>query len=305
MTKIHYIPRSILERFKGDPSLLELDKTTGIASPRSIENAGQREDFWPEYIERGLMEKIDNDCPTLLRKKVYGADIIKINEEERRRLAVWIGLLMIRVPNNLRRMQEMYSGWRADPSGYIEELKQQGAMPIFNDRNNPMNQGIMALGQQLLGDNPTLIHLWMLSNMEVLARDRDPSIFPQLGHMFNRQLNMNYRAFATVIEKMHWRWLHDPNGGFVIGDDPVCRHGSQNNLDCGLNSPDVQAIVPLSRFTCLHLSNYPPDEEAVITVTTEYVRNCNRRQIANADRFAYGANQTDLRPDDEYADYGF
>lgn len=304
--RIHYIPRFILRQFKADGrSLLEWDKRRGgTASPRSVEIAGQRPDFWPPHVERGVMEWMDDKASKILQRKVYGKPAIRLVKEERRFLAEWFGLWLIRTPKHLERIRRLTDNLSDHPEPLIEDIYRHGMLHVLRHMQQARKfyDWVYRLNRSL-----SLTYLYALTFWESLIRQKNPLVMPSAErHFQNFLLPENVQVYADHLERMTWVWFSSGELDFVIGDDPVCRLGTgDSRVDRGLRESDIQVTIPLSRKLSIVMSyGNGPDITTVHTAPEEVVKRSNRRQIFNALEYVYGPSQVALRPDDEAAEYG-
>lgn len=289
--KIHYIPQFVLREFK-EPgrSLLELKKGDATAVPRGVDHAGQKPDFWPPDIERKLMGDMDDAAAKILQNKVYGETQIHLTPEERRRLAQWFALWMIRVPKNLGRYRMLHDDLMQHPVALVWDYRTQ-----YRARYQAM---VHRLGSEAAA---------FLYHLQYWESELRP-IHPPAEAEFHRGLTKDDMVkFADNFERQTWIWVSSGEEDFVIGDDPVCRVGLQANVyDRGLRTGDLQVTIPLSRKLSVMMHKVDkPDWPIVQEADPENSKAFNLRQIQNAVEYVWGPTQVSLRPDDENAAYGF
>jgi hypothetical protein len=302
--RIHFLPRFVLRMFKGDHGLLELDKLGGTCQARNIEIAGQRENFWPEGIEHGLMRLMDDRASKILQSAVFGRKRINLTTDERLALSEWLALWIVRVPKNLERQKLEIMEAQKNPEMGIEILFENnfGAIEAFKGKHPEMYEKIV----DFCGGH-ALARGYMLQLWAKQIREGHQMWLPLPHDSFVQHVESgSCSSFAPMISKMTWTWLSSPNLDFVIGDDPVCRFGTaQNRWDYGIVHGDVEVTIPLAHNLCLLLTNHSTEARDVIYAEDEQVLTFNRRQITSALQHIYGPSQTALRPDDEAAAYGF
>ncbi|HET6249661.1 MAG TPA: DUF4238 domain-containing protein [Tepidisphaeraceae bacterium] len=285
MPKTHYLPQHVLRHFHGK-NLFEFHKATGQVSPRNIRKAAQEIDLYPERLERGLFEELDNYSALLFKETIYKQRYIALDLCEKQRLSEWLLLFAIRIPLNLERCEQQARHWNENPIEKITFVrKEMSSVMAQLAREQPERY---AEAVEKMGESELHRILEERLTYEMLNRSVDGK--PGFVQMHE---SGNHRKFAYHLYKMQWTWLWT-HGDFIISDNPLCCwHTKLKKVGHGLSGRHLEMTIPLTKKVALYMHRrdvYP--ENAICNRV--WTKNLNRRQIANGYEKLYGPSKEQL-----------
>lgn len=274
----HYIPQEYLRGFSPDTEqkfIWMFDKQTRAWSRPAIKQAAQQSDYYPPEIEQRLANEIEGPGHRVLnalrqRQTISAAD--------REALAMYIAVLIMRVPRKRRKARELVPDVIANR---LAETKQEVAAarePINSERVDRVLAELSRIEKSYREELP--------DSIEALIDSPWPSAL-----------------VLAAVRLMHWRIVDAPFGQyFLTSDNPAHYFDSR-----GLGNDDAELVVPLSRSVALFGSH---QGTAGGTVRHEcpsgLLREANRRLSFAAERFVFAPRNDQwiekiaLRPDALY-----
>lgn len=298
----HYIPKFVLRLFR-DERLFELDISTGVCSPKSIDNgAGCLPGFYSDFIEKRVMEKWDTAaCNKVFRPKIVGRKHIALNHEERRILSTWLGLFFVRSPFNRKQMTLHIDATVTQTDEMLDLLRKRFIYYLLQVRAEKPH--LYRKLRSLLGTAG--VKQYIFDEIQRQICERPERHVPDVQDAFDWHINSgSFEHFGAILGLMAWTWIHCSTE-LVIGDAVVCRwHVSSSTPHYGIHKDGVEITVPLTRHLCL-LIRQPTDgitdgdnTECDEARTTEL----NTRQIQSATRTVYAPYRYLLKKE---AEFGF
>jgi hypothetical protein len=257
----HYVPQRYLRNFQipAKASFIWLfDKRGGRPREASIEKVAQIRGFYDPAIEIQLNTDVELPGTAVIEKLRNAASI---NDSERATLTIYIGTMMMRVPERRQRAHALIPKVLAESRQRVRErliaaAEQTNADPELLSRRLAENDRIVA---DLAADPPA----------EVIAQIRAP--WP------------THRMLQAIYD-MDWRILtaHGPSF-YATSDNPVFFFRGY-----GIGRPESELTFPLSTKCVLHgCHKRDCGEVRFLHATEQFVREVNRRMVSGATRLVF------------------
>jgi hypothetical protein len=260
----HYIPQEYLKAFKTEgrrPSIWMYDKQTREWSNAAIKRVAQQRGYFTPDVERALarIEGPGHRAMSLLR-----ANLI-ITARQRDDLALYIAVLVMRVPRKRRRATELVPG-------ILESV-------VTNIRSE-LNEARGAVGDERIEDLLT-----QLSDIEARYQIEPPAHVKELI-----ENPWPSEQVLGAIDSMTWRLLKArPPLFFVTTDNPAYYFDS-----LGVGSQDSEMTFPISPGLALIGSFQSASSQTVeVHAVPSIVEEVNRRVISGAERFVFAYRKED------------
>lgn len=258
----HYVPQKYLNGFRDKssertPMIWQFDKQTGNFVRASIKSVANERGYYSPDDEKLLATKVEGPANFVLDRL---RSRIAIDTEDRGRLAVYIAVMMMRVP----RLRELR---RQNSPQAIEEVCDEFRRWI----EEAVTKG--KLDKELANDR--------LQQIEAV-RKRSKEVFPA---PVEKQIKSPWPTVKIVelVAAMQWRLISSAGPSyFLTSDDP----GSF--FHCfGLGTEKSELIFPISSEVALHASHQPRPWRRILTIHQRLVKEINRRIAVGASRFVY------------------
>ena len=257
----HYIPQKYLKGFSGtNPNKVWMyDKRKRQFSEAAISKIAQESAFYEDDVEVELnvaVESPANPAIDKLRRREA------INAEERVRLALYVAVMLMRVPNRRLKALEKYPRIIDDTvHRTMGEIKRIGETTDIKPEVVDRRLREVEEARQKFKQQPP----------EVLM-DQVRSPWPS-------------ENVVNAIYSMHWRYLIASDGPvyFLTTDNPAFFFGAY-----GMGRDESEISFPISSSICL-LGNCQPgrDSELFVGVRQVAVKEMNRRNASTATRFLF------------------
>ncbi len=259
----HTVPVNYLRGFAipVDPDKIWMfDKSTRNFKLLPIRIVAQSSGFYFDEDERALNERVEGPALEPLRKLADGEDV---SEDERRKIAMYLHILLLRVP----RARE-----------YTRELLMRELPSMISSIENKLLE-VPGKNQSYFDQVHALANRWRTDDLEELP--------PQE----TKELIKRQRVHPRIVETLYamtWRVLKSENNNtFITSDNPFFFFKS-----LGLGNHEVEVSVPLSSRTALHMSyKGKPETTLFIPADSRLVGEINRRTAGEADRFLFHERQ--------------
>ena len=236
------------------------DKSTRDFKLLPIKNVAQSRGFYFDEDERALNEQVELPAIQPLNKLTNGN---YVNENERRKIAVYLHILLLRVPKARDDMRQM--------------LKRELPSMVTSVENELIE--LPHMPQSYYDQVKALADRWRPDNIDDLPSE-------ELRELLGRQW-----VHPNIVERLYtmtWRVLNaENNNTFITSDNPFFFFKG-----LGLDNRDVEVSVPLSSRTALHMSYQgKPETTLFIPAETRLVNEINRRTAGVSDRFLFHQRQ--------------
>lgn len=256
----HYVPQKYLRGFAGVDSdkVWVYDKKGRRFFEAAISKIAQESAFYEDDVDIELNVAVESPANPAI-DKLRRREAITV--EERVRLALYIAVMLMRVPSRRLKALEMYPG-------------------VMNETIHRTIEEIRHIGETT-DINPEIIDR-RLREVEG-ARER----FEQPPQALVDQVRSPWASENVVnaIHSMHWRYLVASDGPvyFLTSDNPAFFFGSY-----GVGREESEISFPISSNICL-LGNWQPgrDSERFIEIKQVAVKEMNRRNASTATRFLF------------------
>ncbi|MFZ3214552.1 MAG: DUF4238 domain-containing protein [Candidatus Acidiferrales bacterium] len=278
--KHHYVPVVYQKRFVNEQGLLwvydRLKKSFAERHPSAICCEKDLYAVKPEgapkdqRLESIALAQADGDCATDIRSLIYPLAGLP-GHYVRSLVSYFVGLQYSRLPS----MRE-----------YVTTMWERGVKETM--RLTAVNEGrmqsVMDRYERETGDKVAASARTMV---EVIQRDGLKIVVNELP--FLRYVFRAAKIVADTVIRSSWQVLRAPGGaGFVLCDAPVVVVPPRGVRQVGFYVPGTVTYVPLSRETCLRLSNPKRGRLQYREVDSRTVRIINQDIAANSDRFIMG-----------------
>lgn len=255
----HYVPQEYLRAFSV-PALPQhvwmFDKRSGRWTQPAIKRAAQERDYFAPHIETELAHTIEAPGHAALQVLRDGG---RITPPARDALALYVAVMVMRVPRKRRKAREMIPGALSESIG--------NSRSEFEDLRSD--------------ENSTRIDE-LLQELERVERSYTERLPPTVTELVESPWPS--AKVLTAVRQLTWRIIEAPdNQYFVTSDNPA--HFFD---DLGLGTDRAELSVPLSRRFALH-GSWQGDRGGTWKArgTQELVAELNRRQCFGAERFIF------------------
>jgi hypothetical protein len=256
----HYIPQKYLRGFAGaDPDQVRAyDKKKRNFFEAAISKVAQERAFYEVNIEVELNVAVESPANPVIDKLRRRETI---NSEERAKLALYMAVMLMRVPKRRLSALEKYPG-------------------VIDKTVHRAMEEIKLIGQTTDID-PEIVSRRLKEVEE--AREKFKQQPPQA---LTEQIRSPWPSENVVnaIHSMTWRYLVSSGPiYFLTTDNPAFFFGAY-----GVGREEAELSFPISSNVCL-LGNWQPgrDEEQFIEVKQVAVKEMNRRNASTATRFLF------------------
>jgi hypothetical protein len=283
----HYVPRFYLSGFidpANPPYVWVYEKGNPTIKNLTVENTAVQKHYYSMKRETGEIDsesaedafaQIESRVAPLFRKVQQHQGL---DEEGRKVLSAFLGLLLVRVPNFRHNVEHAFgelakrifktlASNRAHLAARIQRYERQTGrrvtMPLERLRQ-------FALSDKYSFKVNPVVSLAMMEK------------FDQMGRLFCA---------------MNWAFLVAPQGApFLTSDNPVTyvdpTHDPRSFRGVGLAGKNIEVSVPLSRDVAL-VAMWKPIKEEFVQAPCHIVAEINRRLAIGAERFVYASQKSD------------
>lgn len=256
----HYIPQKYLRGFAGaDPSKVWVyDKKNRRLFEAAISKVAQESAFYEANVEVELNVAIESPTNPVI-DKVRRREAI--SSEERVKLALYVAVMLMRVPKRRMKALEMYPG-------------------VINDTVHRTMEEIKLIGE---------------------TSDIDPQVISRrLQEAEDARERLQQQPPQAVVEQMRSPWpsenvvnaIHSMTWRYLVSSGPIFFLTTDNPAfffeAYGMGREESELSFPLSSDVCL-LGNWQPgrDAEQFLDVKQAAVKEMNRRNASTATRFLF------------------
>jgi hypothetical protein len=259
----HYVPQEYLRGFAtpDDPEQIWMfDKVTKRWSRAAIHKVAQERDYFTPEVEARLTAEVESPANIAL-KKLRGDRVF--SDADRRALAVYIAVMIKRVPRRRRKAIALIPGALEST---VTELRKKVAETIPED-------------------DPRRAHLFEeIDRAELNLRETTP---PEVL----RQITEPWisREMLAAIDRMVWRFI--PRYGnasqFITSDNPAYYFEAY-----GVGTERSELTFPVSSALAL-IGNHQGTARSTIFVRVpkDWTKEVNRRVATDAERFVFSPNR--------------
>ena len=260
---LHYVPQKYLRGFTDlscPDALWQFDKETLSYSerPASIAKIAQQRSFYDADTERRLNELVERPGNRVLDKLRSGH--LKLEDEERAHLSVYIATMLTRVPHH-----------RAKGEAMVPHVLRQVTSELREQIRAYSHAGQISThtAEQRLAETDAA-EAKFAAEIPNNVRERIRSPWPT-----ERMIN--------VVYNMHWRFVcADGSDYFLTTDNPAFF------FECyGLGTENSELTFPVSCRLAMFGSWTPVADGNRISRRSQFVKEANRRLISAASRFIY------------------
>jgi hypothetical protein len=256
----HYIPQRYLKNFQSaeHPGFIWLYDKQG-SQPRlaNIAKVAQKKQYYSEETEVLLAKEVETPA-NIVMERLKQHEFI--NEEERFKLAYYIGTMLKRVPYRRRRAREMV------PDVLDDTVTRVRAMILHLEDDG----ADAALVEEMLQE--------LEKAHDKYAKEPPPYVTEQI------RMPWPYLNMLRAIFNMTWRIVETKGPQlFITTDNPAFFFGAY-----GLGTEESELSFPLSKGYCLHGSwQGSPGDLLFMSANQWFVKEMNRRVASTAERFAF------------------
>lgn len=269
MTEIedhHYVPRYYLRGFTNPPMsnlLWVYEKGSRRTFQTGVSRIGYENHFYTfteddgtrntTSVESFLTYNIENPANPILRKL---REKQMITQEEKRIMSNYIAVMMMRVPRNMERMQQLTPG-----------VKETLAATIDQEVADAMSKN---------PDNKETLGNFLAVTKSIL--DEYSEGLPKKAY-----LQFINTRFASVIYHMTWQFFTSEGGpSFLTNDNPVFF-----DEGIGIANEHSEISFPISSTVGLWASWRNDVSEGFVRANNQMIKELNNRTISNATRFVF------------------
>jgi hypothetical protein len=259
----HYVPQEYLRGFAtpDDPDQIWMfDKATKQWSRAAIDKVAQQRDYFTPEVEARLTAEVENPANVAL-KKLRGDKAL--SDSDRQALAVYIAVMIKRVPGRRRKASELIPGVL---EATVAELRKDiaEAIPEDDPRRAHLFEEIDRAERKLRDNTPP----------DVLRQISDPWIS---------------RGMLAAIDRMVWRFVprHGSASQFITSDNPAYYFEAY-----GVGTEHAELAFPISSELAL-IGNHQgtAGSTIVVRVPKDWIKEVNRRVACGAERFVFSAKR--------------
>lgn len=263
----HYVPQEYLKGFQtaDEPGLIWMyDKELRRFVKAAITAVAQQADYYDQEAERELSRSVEGPAHITLGK-VRRRE--RLSGDDRLRLALYVGTMIMRVPARRRR------AWELVPSALEDSMNEVRA--LINDWAQRTDADQPLVARRLTEVDAVQEKLYLEPPSSVTDQIRSP--WPServLGCVYN----MTWRIVST-----------DRRNCFLTSDNPASFFEGY-----GLGSAEAELTFPLSSDLAL-LANWQGPQRSLIILQGKplIVREVNRRVASGAERFVFYHEERD------------
>ena len=258
----HYIPQYYLKSFsqKDGKSIWVYDKIEKRKFSTQVKSIGNITGFYSDEVEKYLANTIENPANEVL-KKIRNHE--EITNDEKETLAEYMAVMYKRVPKGKERIKELAPSICEDLSKKYNEVLQKLVLISPNKSNIAQKRAseIKKILDEYLKDPPKKI--WL----DNIPPQRSPRI-------------------VAALNQMIWRFMKcDDRVGFMTSDNPLFYFNS-----IGIGKPESEVTFPISKDIVLWATWRTDLPTGYIPVTSQFVKEMNRRIVFDATRYVFAIN---------------
>jgi len=263
----HFVPQRYLRNFE-DPKkpgyVWVHDKRGGKARLASIAKLAQSKAFYTPETESLLARMVEQPGNRVIQKLVTNTEI---TVEERLQVALYIGVMLKRVPTHRRRSSEMIPGVLKET---VDEIRQQ----------------LKEMANDLQADPAILTK----RELELDAAERKFPVHPPAEMLRQIREPWPSKNIVELLFRMTWRILISSGPTFfVTSDNPAFFFQSY-----GLGRKESELSFPLSGKYCLHGSwQRAPSGLIFFRAEQPLVKQINLRLVSQAERLVFYHQSTE------------
>jgi hypothetical protein len=259
----HYVPQEYLRGFatSDDPDQIWMfDKVTARWSRAAIDKVAQERDYFTPEVEARLTAEVESPANIALKKLRRDN---ALSDADRRALAVYIAVMIKRVPGRRRKASALIPGALEST---VAELRRDvtEAIPEDDPRRIHLFEEIDRAERNLRENTPP----------EVLRQITDPWIS---------------REMLAAIDRMVWRFVLRPGSAsrFITSDNPAYYFEAY-----GVGTEHAELTFSISSKLAL-IGNHQGTARStmLVRVPKEWIKEINRRVASGAERFVFSAHR--------------
>ncbi len=286
----HYVPRFLLEFFSSDNSLWVYDKNVNNFRQQSPKTTAGENAFYT-FAKKGgkltsaleeMFSQIEGVAAPLIKNLADGKN--NLDMQNKADLATFLAALYLRVPNSLRRTEEMS----------VKMTKEFISRATRFDAHfeKGMNEIEKKLGSKISKKQRDEIRKTFIEKKYDLR-------FPK-EHMLKSMMQM-FQEFYYIFAQMEWVIFRAPrNKAFISSDNPVFTFNIKPEgfwgSGIGVLAPNCETTAVLTPELCVFLSQkHNPDAIKYLIASPELVDNINYRTAVCSSRFVVSHSDSLLR----------
>ena len=258
----HYIPQHYLRGFEvsGQPGMIWMyNKTAKTSKCLPIKSVAQESDYYEEADEKALADQIERPA---LRSLAALRRRQRLDSDDRRRLAIYIASLIVRVPRRRAEADAIYPDTLQETATRHREQWKQWA------DSSDADSAVAALG---------------LAEIERIERKFAAERPTEVGKLIRSPWPSP--RYAELLYTMTWRVVVSSSEKFITSDNPT--HFFE---DYGIGRPESEVYFPLAPDVGLHMSRHgAPGELSFPPGRSAIVKELNARVATGAVRFVFSA----------------
>lgn len=271
----HYLPRFYLKQFtttgpeRPGPFLWVLRNGQWIDRDwvdSIVRHTASADDFYGYGLDE-LLTNLENKIAPIFNKFCLSPGFLA--NEDKQILAIFMGLLQIRVPS--------FVGPNVESHRQLHQQLHWNQYAIWSQNPN----SLLAFKEWLKSEKS-------IDVSDKTLEDFHPDNFDWQvpnGYVVNSALPA-VKIVARLFCEMKWKLFQLKSPGFVTSDMPIASHSPEESLfSGGLADEEVEVTFPLSPTLALLCSYRGESDYSVVEPTVDEVRRINRRTINGASRF--------------------
>ena len=283
----HFLPQFYLRGFCRNNNFWIFDRHKSEYRMQSPINTAIETDYYSFRNNDGSLDpslesflsKIEGSASPII-KKIERQEILNDNDKEK--LATFIGILMFRIPEYKKRQKEI----------------RQGIINAIGDDVIPVTEEDLINAKNLIPiqeGHPRISAFDLIQELQKLESN------PDLAHNdYIKTIIPNSEMISNVFSHMNWTIILTPsNSGFITTDSPIqtippANYGSNKLKGYGIATEGATNIFPLSRNACLALFD-SGNGFGYLVFNRKQVRDFNIWLSSTCDRFIIGPNESQIR----------
>ena len=270
------------------------EQSSGMVSVRATKHAGAEVGIWPEEVERGHMQKLDNDAHRLIGGLIKSRGEMRLDKEQRHALLEWLFVFVIRSTAHrdiCQQINQIYDQTGATRSLMLQDVLENAEVFLQDARSSDPEKYAQLVAMKGSKEEADAFLIARLT-----SRVLNNEIPRQSNSLFHHMLTSGvHEQQMRYISGMRWTWLRS-NTDFIISDNPFCRsQRGTHNINHGFKHKDLEVTFPIGRRLTLWMHRLRK-EPAFLEVRDGRVVELNRRQIEGAHAFAWGPHEGSLKP---------